>query len=182
MEEGFFFLISFIFIYDVFKKMIKFVDYYFINFNFKVGYNIFFFCVCVLFDLVNILIFNDIILVLEYLLIIFFIDMYYNIIFDWVFLLKKECLKYGGNFVGNNCNFVFDIIFMFFIFFLGIYIFFMVLKKFKISFYFLIIVRKLISDFVIILFIFIFCVIDVLVGVDILKLIVLSEFKLISLN
>ena len=46
-EEGFSSLISFIFIYDAFKKMIKLADYYPINSNFKVGYNTQFSCVCV---------------------------------------------------------------------------------------------------------------------------------------
>lgn len=45
-EEGFSSLISFIFIYDAFKKMIKLADYYPINSNFKVGYNTQFSCVC----------------------------------------------------------------------------------------------------------------------------------------
>lgn len=46
-EEGFSSLISFIFIYDAFKKMIKLADYYPINSNFKVGYNTQFSCACV---------------------------------------------------------------------------------------------------------------------------------------
>lgn len=45
-EEGFSSLISFIFIYDAFKKMIKLADYYPINSDFKVGYNTLFSCTC----------------------------------------------------------------------------------------------------------------------------------------
>lgn len=45
-EEGFSSLISFIFIYDAFKKMIKLADYYPINSDFKVGYNTHFSCAC----------------------------------------------------------------------------------------------------------------------------------------
>uniref|UniRef100_A0ABI7XT52 Anion exchange protein n=1 Tax=Felis catus TaxID=9685 RepID=A0ABI7XT52_FELCA len=58
-EEGFSSLISFIFIYDAFKKMIKLADYYPINSNFKVGYNTHFSCACVPPDPVNISISND---------------------------------------------------------------------------------------------------------------------------
>uniref|UniRef100_A0A5F9D2F4 Anion exchange protein n=1 Tax=Oryctolagus cuniculus TaxID=9986 RepID=A0A5F9D2F4_RABIT len=58
-EEGFSSLISFIFIYDAFKKMIKLADYYPINSDFKVGYNTFFSCACVPPDPVNISIAND---------------------------------------------------------------------------------------------------------------------------
>ncbi|XP_044537536.1 electrogenic sodium bicarbonate cotransporter 1 [Gracilinanus agilis] len=46
-EEGFSSLISFIFIYDAFKKMIKLADYYPINSHFKVDYITHFTCACV---------------------------------------------------------------------------------------------------------------------------------------
>lgn len=45
-EEGFSSLISFIFIYDAFKKMIKLADYYPINSHFKVDYITHYSCVC----------------------------------------------------------------------------------------------------------------------------------------
>uniref|UniRef100_A0A2I3I091 Anion exchange protein n=1 Tax=Nomascus leucogenys TaxID=61853 RepID=A0A2I3I091_NOMLE len=163
-EEGFSSLISFIFIYDAFKKMIKLADYYPINSNFKVGYNTLFSCACVPPDPANISISNDTTLAPEYLPTMSSTDM-------------KECSKYGGNLVGNNCNFVPDITLMSFILFLGTYTSSMALKKFKTSPYFPTTARKLISDFAIILSILIFCVIDALVGVDTPKLIVPSEFK-----
>uniref|UniRef100_A0A6I8QUW2 Anion exchange protein n=1 Tax=Xenopus tropicalis TaxID=8364 RepID=A0A6I8QUW2_XENTR len=139
-EEGFACLISFIFIYDAFKKMIKFADYYPINTHFKVG--------------------DD-----------------HNNTINWSTLTKKECLKYGGNLVGNNCKYIPDITLMSFILFFGTYACSMALKKFKTSRYFPTTARKLISDFAIILSILIFCGIDALVGVDTPKLLVPSEFK-----
>lgn len=45
-EEGFSSLISFIFIYDAFKKMIKLADYYPINSEFKVDYITHYSCAC----------------------------------------------------------------------------------------------------------------------------------------
>uniref|UniRef100_A0AC11DN79 Solute carrier family 4 member 4 n=1 Tax=Ovis aries TaxID=9940 RepID=A0AC11DN79_SHEEP len=181
-EEGFSSLISFIFIYDAFKKMIKLADYYPINSNFKVGYNTKFSCVCMPPDPVNISVSNDTTLAPEDLPTVSSSDMYHNATFDWAFLTTKECLKYGGKLVGNNCGFVPDITLMSFILFLGTYTSSMALKKFKTSPYFPTTARKLISDFAIILSILIFCVIDALVGVDTPKLIVPSEFKPTSPN
>ncbi|KAB0354213.1 hypothetical protein FD755_022751 [Muntiacus reevesi] len=181
-EEGFSSLISFIFIYDAFKKMIKLADYYPINSNFKVGYNTQFSCVCMPPEPVNISVSNDTTLTLEDLPTVSSSDMYHNATFDWAFLTTKECLKYGGKLMGNNCGFVPDITLMSFILFLGTYTSSMALKKFKTSPYFPTTARKLISDFAIILSILIFCVIDALVGVDTPKLIVPSEFKPTSPN
>uniref|UniRef100_A0A5F9DMV4 Anion exchange protein n=1 Tax=Oryctolagus cuniculus TaxID=9986 RepID=A0A5F9DMV4_RABIT len=181
-EEGFSSLISFIFIYDAFKKMIKLADYYPINSDFKVGYNTFFSCACVPPDPVNISIANDTAPAPQELSAVSSTDMHQNATFDWAFLSKKECLRYGGKLVGNNCNFVPDVTLMSFILFLGTYTSSMALKKFKTSRYFPTTARKLISDFAIILSILIFCVIDALVGVDTPKLIVPSEFKPTSPN
>uniref|UniRef100_A0A667H2W1 Anion exchange protein n=1 Tax=Lynx canadensis TaxID=61383 RepID=A0A667H2W1_LYNCA len=181
-EEGFSSLISFIFIYDAFKKMIKLADYYPINSNFKVGYNTHFSCACVPPDPVNISISNDTTPAPEDWPTVSSTDMYHNATFDWAFLSTKKCLKYGGKLVGNNCDFVPDITLMSFILFLGTYTSSMALKKFKTSRYFPTTARKLISDFAIILSILIFCVIDALVGVDTPKLIVPSEFKPTSPN
>lgn len=65
-----------------------------------------------------------------------FLPQHHNASFDWGFLSKKECLKYGGQLVGNNCNFVPDVTLMSFILFLGTYTCSMALKKFKTSRYF----------------------------------------------
>ncbi|XP_036270205.1 electrogenic sodium bicarbonate cotransporter 1 isoform X2 [Pipistrellus kuhlii] len=181
-EEGFSSLISFIFIYDAFKKMIKLADYYPINSDFRVGYNTHFSCACMPPDPVNISVSNDTTLAPEEFPSVFPTDLYDNTTLDWALLSKKECLKHGGQLVGSNCDFVPDVTLMSFILFLGTYTSSMALKKFKTSRYFPTMARKLISDFAIILSILIFCVTDALVGVDTPKLIVPSEFKPTSPN
>ncbi|KAK2546137.1 Slc4a4 [Columba livia] len=175
-EEGFSSLISFIFIYDAFKKMIKLAHYYPINSEFKVDYITRYSCACEPLDPVNSSLFNrtpvpsaDELFHPS--------TVMYNTTIDWSSLTKKECLKYGGRPVGNNCKYVPDITLMSFILFFGTYTCSMALKKFKTSRYFPTTARKLISDFAIILSILIFCGIDALVGVDTPKLIVPSEFK-----
>uniref|UniRef100_A0A8C9TB80 Anion exchange protein n=1 Tax=Scleropages formosus TaxID=113540 RepID=A0A8C9TB80_SCLFO len=146
-EEGFSSLISFIFIYDAFKKMIKLAHHNPIN---QVNF------ICIYPSLITKTVSRNI---------------------TWSSLTKKECLKYGGQLVGQACNFVPDITLMSFILFFGTYSCSMGLKKFKTSRFFPTTVRKLISDFAIILAIFVFCGVDALVGVDTPKLIVPSEFK-----
>ncbi|KAM8940132.1 electrogenic sodium bicarbonate cotransporter 1 isoform 3-T3 [Pelodytes ibericus] len=181
-EEGFACLISFIFIYDAFKKMIKFADYYPINNHFKVGYVTQFSCACLPPDLSNSSMFNE---TTEFPMDFFTTtadDLHHNDTIIWSSLTKKECIKYGGNLVGNNCKYIPDITLMSFILFFGTYTCSMALKKFKTSRYFPTTARKLISDFAIILSILIFCGIDALVGVDTPKLIVPSEFKPTSPN
>uniref|UniRef100_A0A8C1DNW9 Anion exchange protein n=1 Tax=Cyprinus carpio carpio TaxID=630221 RepID=A0A8C1DNW9_CYPCA len=176
-EEGFSSLISFIFIYDSFKKMLKLAHYYPINSDYKIDYVTQYDCM--------------------------FLPMFLSLDHDrtlavyggsesswfsskisyfWSSLSKKECLKYGGELVGKACNFVPDITLMSFILFFGTYTCSMCLKKFKTSPFFPTTVRKLISDFAIILAILIFCGVDALVGVDTPKLIVPSEFKPTSAN
>uniref|UniRef100_A0A8C1DSU3 Anion exchange protein n=1 Tax=Cyprinus carpio carpio TaxID=630221 RepID=A0A8C1DSU3_CYPCA len=159
-EEGFSSLISFIFIYDSFKKMLKLAHYYPINSDYKIDYVTQYDCMCMA-PTAGKTCEADMI---------------------WSSLSKKECLKYGGELVGKACNFVPDITLMSFILFFGTYTCSMCLKKFKTSPFFPTTVRKLISDFAIILAILIFCGVDALVGVDTPKLIVPSEFKPTSAN
>uniref|UniRef100_A0A8C6LTT5 Anion exchange protein n=1 Tax=Nothobranchius furzeri TaxID=105023 RepID=A0A8C6LTT5_NOTFU len=156
-EEGFSCLISFIFIYDAFKKMIKLAHHYPINSNYTMDY------------------------VTQYetssankSFIYLFI---YPLNSTWSSLTRSECIQYRGELVGDACGSVPDITLMSFILFFGTYTTSMCLKKFKTSPFFPTTVRKLISDFAIILAIFIFCGVDVLVGVDTPKLIVPNEFK-----
>ncbi|KFZ59487.1 Electrogenic sodium bicarbonate cotransporter 1, partial [Antrostomus carolinensis] len=167
-EEGFSSLISFIFIYDAFKKMIKLADHYPINSEFKVDYITHYSCACEPLDPGGVT--RQYWRCCQQ-------SVQYNTTIDWSSLTTKECLKYGGQLVGNNCEYVPDITLMSFILFFGTYTCSMALKKFKTSRYFPTTARKLISDFAIILSILIFCGIDALVGVDTPKLIVPSEFK-----
>uniref|UniRef100_A0A671VF37 Anion exchange protein n=1 Tax=Sparus aurata TaxID=8175 RepID=A0A671VF37_SPAAU len=170
-EEGFSALISFIFIYDAFKKMIKLGHYHPINADYDTnlvtqydcrcmpgmwsshgwtGHTFFFFFLSSSLQPANA---------------------------TWATLTKKQCLKYGGELVGETCGYVPDITLMSFILFFGTYACSMALKQFKTSRFFPTTVRKLISDFAIILTILLFCGVDAFVGVNTPKLIVPSEFK-----
>uniref|UniRef100_A0A8C2D055 Anion exchange protein n=1 Tax=Cyprinus carpio TaxID=7962 RepID=A0A8C2D055_CYPCA len=162
-EEGFSSLISFIFIYDAFKTMLKLAHYYPINSDYKINYVTQYDCMCISMSADRTGKKDE-------------ADMI------WSSLSKKECLKYGGELVGKTCDFVPDITLMSFILFFGTYTCSMCLKKFKTSPFFPTTVRKLISDFAIVLAILIFCGVDALVGVDTPKLIVPSEFKPTSPN
>uniref|UniRef100_A0A8C9U9N8 Anion exchange protein n=1 Tax=Scleropages formosus TaxID=113540 RepID=A0A8C9U9N8_SCLFO len=162
-EEGFSSLISFIFIYDAFKKMIKLAHHNPINQGFNMDYVTQYDCRCVTPSLEYMVKNNT--------------SMLHKTFLFWSSKWFKECLKYGGQLVGQACNFVPDITLMSFILFFGTYSCSMGLKKFKTSRFFPTTVRKLISDFAIILAIFVFCGVDALVGVDTPKLIVPSEFK-----
>uniref|UniRef100_A0A673BWR5 Anion exchange protein n=1 Tax=Sphaeramia orbicularis TaxID=375764 RepID=A0A673BWR5_9TELE len=165
-EEGFSCLISFIFIYDAFKKMIKLAHHYPINSDFKMDYVTQYDCLCMAPAVLDIA-------ALTFIHTISIRPMNAT----WSSLTRTECLKYKGELVGKSCDFVPDITLMSFILFFGTYTCSMCLKKFKTSPFFPTTVRKLISDFAIILAILIFCGVDMLVGVDTPKLIVPSEFK-----
>uniref|UniRef100_A0A3Q1B0R2 Anion exchange protein n=1 Tax=Amphiprion ocellaris TaxID=80972 RepID=A0A3Q1B0R2_AMPOC len=159
-EEGFSCLISFIFIYDAFKKMLKLAHHYPINSDFRMEYITQYDCLCMAPAQHGVTPMNA----------------------TWSSLTRAECLRYKGELVGKACDFVPDITLMSFILFFGTYTCSMCLKKFKTSPFFPTTVRKLISDFAIILAILIFCGVDMLVGVDTPKLIVPSEFKPTSPN
>lgn len=178
-EEGFSSLISFIFIYDAFKKMIKLSHYYPINSDFRVNYVTLFSCTCLppVPGVNSSLHWNDSDTVTSAMPLLYNDTLLTNTSFDWSSLSKKQCVKYGGRMVGASCHFVPDVALMSFILFLGTYTCSMTLKNFKTSPFFPTRIRKLISDFAIILAILIFCGLDALVGVDTPKLIVPSEFK-----
>uniref|UniRef100_A0A3P9KXR2 Anion exchange protein n=1 Tax=Oryzias latipes TaxID=8090 RepID=A0A3P9KXR2_ORYLA len=161
-EEGFSCLISFIFIYDAFKKMLKLSHHYPINSDYRMDYATQYDCLCMVDFTASICV--------------------QPLNATWSSLTKTDCLKYRGELVGKACEFVPDVTLMSFILFFGTYTCSMALKKFKTSPFFPTTVRKLISDFAIILAILIFCGVDMLVGVETPKLIVPSEFKPTSPN
>uniref|UniRef100_A0A667XUX7 Anion exchange protein n=1 Tax=Myripristis murdjan TaxID=586833 RepID=A0A667XUX7_9TELE len=163
-EEGFSCLISFIFIYDAFKKMLKLAHHYPINPDYRMEYVTQYDCLWGPPE--------SLVIPRSYAL-----SSVQPMNATWSSLSKTECLKYGGELVGKACDFVPDITLMSFILFFGTYTCSMCLKKFKTSRFFPTTVRKLISDFAIILTILVFCGVDMLVGVDTPKLIVPSEFK-----
>uniref|UniRef100_A0A3Q3LU95 Anion exchange protein n=1 Tax=Labrus bergylta TaxID=56723 RepID=A0A3Q3LU95_9LABR len=165
-EEGFSALISFIFIYDAFKKMIKLGHYNPINAGFDANLITQYDCNCIpgnSSDLLDLSPWTN------------SSDLPVNT--TWATLTKKQCLHYGGELVGDACGYVPDITLMSFILFFGTYTCSMALKKFKTSRFFPTKVRKLISDFAIILTILLFCGVDAFVGVNTPKLIVPTEFK-----
>lgn len=180
-EEGFSCLISFIFIYDAFKKMLKLAHHYPIDSEFKMDYVTQYDCLCmapaVLENSTDVI--GD---PLEGTSVWYWNNTDLPMNATWSSLSKTECLKYKGELVGKACETVPDIALMSFILFLGTYTCSMCLKKFKTSQFFPTTVRKLISDFAIILTIFIFCGVDMLVGVETPKLIVPTEFKPTSPN
>ncbi|XP_058271450.1 electrogenic sodium bicarbonate cotransporter 1 isoform X2 [Hemibagrus wyckioides] len=168
-EEGFAALISFIFIYDAFKKMLKLAHHYPIDTGYQWDMVTQHACHCMppegnksVSDGKIKALFNS-------------TGQHWNS--TWSSLTRTECLEWGGVLQGESCGFVPDITLMSFILFMGTYTCSMGLKKFKTSRFFPTMVRKLISDFAIILAILIFCGIDALVGVDTPKLEVPSEFK-----
>ncbi|XP_061674586.1 solute carrier family 4 member 4a [Syngnathoides biaculeatus] len=175
-EEGFSALISFIFIYDAFKKMIKLAHHYPINSDFRMERVTEFDCLCMAPTVLenNSEFTGD---PLEGTSIWFWNNTDLPMNATWSSLTRTECLKYNGELVGKACDFVPDIALMSCILFFGTYICSMGLKKFKTSPFFPTTVRKLISDFAIILTILIFCGVDALIGVDTPKLIVPTEFK-----
>uniref|UniRef100_A0A7N6BTI6 Anion exchange protein n=1 Tax=Anabas testudineus TaxID=64144 RepID=A0A7N6BTI6_ANATE len=175
-EEGFSSLISFIFIYDAFKKMIKLAHHYPINSDFKIDYVTQYDCLCMAPAVLGEMRWGTPLL-LFHMTMMLFVSPVQPENTTWSSLSKGECLKYKGELVGKACEFVPDITLMSFILFFGTYTCSMCLKKFKTSPFFPTTVRKLISDFAIILAILIFCGVDMLVGVDTPKLIVPSEFK-----
>uniref|UniRef100_A0A4W6FR02 Anion exchange protein n=1 Tax=Lates calcarifer TaxID=8187 RepID=A0A4W6FR02_LATCA len=172
-EEGFSCLISFIFIYDAFKKMLKLAHHYPINSDFKMDYITQYDCLCMAPANSTDIISDP----LEGTSVWYWNNTDLPMNATWSSLSRMECLKYKGELVGKACDFVPDITLMSFILFFGTYTCSMALKKFKTSPFFPTTVRKLISDFAIILAILIFCGVDMLVGVDTPKLIVPSEFK-----
>ncbi|XP_033978891.1 electrogenic sodium bicarbonate cotransporter 1-like isoform X1 [Trematomus bernacchii] len=165
-EEGFSSLISFIFIYDAFKKMLKLAHHNQINSGYDPNLITIYDCSCMpgnSSDVHGLSPWSN------------STDMQTNA--TWASLNMEQCLKFGGQLVGSACGYVPDITLMSFILFFGTYTCSMALKKFKFSLFFPTTVRKLISDFAIILTILLFCGVDALVGVDTPKLIVPSQFK-----
>uniref|UniRef100_A0A3Q2PV55 Anion exchange protein n=1 Tax=Fundulus heteroclitus TaxID=8078 RepID=A0A3Q2PV55_FUNHE len=165
-EEGFSALISFIFIYDAFKKMIKLAHHNPINPEFDHNLITQYDCRCIPGNssaLLNTSAWTNGTALPE------------NA--SWASLTKEQCDSLGGLLEGEACGYVPDITLMSFILFFGTYTCSMALKKFKTSRFFPTTVRKLISDFAIILTILLFCGVDALVGVATPKLLVPSEFK-----
>uniref|UniRef100_A0A8B9PNZ0 Anion exchange protein n=1 Tax=Apteryx owenii TaxID=8824 RepID=A0A8B9PNZ0_APTOW len=153
-EEGFCALISLIFIYDSMKKMVSLADTYPINWHGQMLGNITPSCLC---------------------------SRPGPALPQWdsgiAFLPPVMCLDQGGHLLGASCHYVPDVTLMSFLLFGGTFLCSTMIKHFKTSRYFPTMLRKLVSDFSIILAILIFCTIDAVLGLETPKLLVPSELK-----
>ncbi|XP_078406945.1 electrogenic sodium bicarbonate cotransporter 1-like [Cetorhinus maximus] len=177
-EEGFCTLISFIFIHDAFQKMFSLTENYPINSDYNIDHVTLYDCSCFPLEADNVTsLFNETTEPPFKLGTATYNTTSNMESVNWSSLTKRDCLKFGGQLVGKTCDYIPDIALISFILFFGTFVCSMSLKNFKTSRYFPAAVRKLISDFSIILSILIFCGVDILVGVDTPKLIVPSELK-----
>ncbi|XP_042565232.1 electrogenic sodium bicarbonate cotransporter 4 isoform X3 [Clupea harengus] len=172
-EEGFSSLISFIFISDAIKKMVGSFKYYPINRGFKPDYVTTYKCECFAPDQMAMMGNSSVPLGPDNMT-----ELYNMTGLDWSQLSKKECIKYGGELVGQSCKYVPDLALMSFILFFGTYSMTVSLKKFKGSRYFPTKVRALMGDFSIIISILVFCGLDYLLSLETPKLHVPTEIKL----
>uniref|UniRef100_A0A8C9EYE7 Anion exchange protein n=1 Tax=Pavo cristatus TaxID=9049 RepID=A0A8C9EYE7_PAVCR len=175
-EEGFCALISLIFIYDSLKKMLSLAEAFPINWHYRADDVTLYSCTCNLsgpgecnqalskplrpqrhnFGLENITLKDSL-----------------------AALSRAQCLGRGGHLLGTSCQYVPDIALLSFLLFGGTFLCCTMLKRFKSSRYFPmgVSLRKLVSDFSIILAILIFCAIDATLGLETPKLLVPSELK-----
>ncbi|KGL97829.1 Electrogenic sodium bicarbonate cotransporter 1, partial [Charadrius vociferus] len=92
-------------------------------------------------------------------------------------LSKTQCLSEGGHLLGTSCQYVPDVTLISFMLFGGTFLSCTTLKRFRSSRYFPAAVRKLVSDFAIILAILASCTVDATLGLETPKLLVPSELK-----
>uniref|UniRef100_A0A8C6NCD1 Anion exchange protein n=1 Tax=Melopsittacus undulatus TaxID=13146 RepID=A0A8C6NCD1_MELUD len=92
-------------------------------------------------------------------------------------LSRSQCLEWGGQLLGTSCQYVPDVTLISFLLFGGTFLSCSALKRFRSSRYFPAGVRKLVSDFAIILAILAFCAVDATLGLETPKLLVPSELK-----
>uniref|UniRef100_A0A663EL45 Anion exchange protein n=1 Tax=Aquila chrysaetos chrysaetos TaxID=223781 RepID=A0A663EL45_AQUCH len=92
-------------------------------------------------------------------------------------LSRTQCLGQGGHLLGTSCQYVPDVTLVSFLLFGGTFLSCTALKCFRSSRYFPAGVRKLVSDFAIILAILASCAVDAALGLETPKLLVPSELK-----
>ncbi|NWZ58524.1 S4A4 protein, partial [Haliaeetus albicilla] len=92
-------------------------------------------------------------------------------------LSRTQCLGRGGHLLGTSCQYVPDVTLVSFLLFGGTFLSCTALKRFRSSRYFPAGVRKLVSDFAIILAILASCAVDAALGLETPKLLVPSELK-----
>uniref|UniRef100_A0A8C3KC22 Anion exchange protein n=1 Tax=Calidris pygmaea TaxID=425635 RepID=A0A8C3KC22_9CHAR len=92
-------------------------------------------------------------------------------------LSRTQCLGRGGHLLGTSCQYVPDVTLLSFLLFGGTFLSCTALKHFRSSRYFPVAVRKLVSDFAVILAILASCAIDATLGLETPKLLVPNELK-----
>ncbi|NWI91078.1 S4A4 protein, partial [Pitta sordida] len=178
-EEGFCALISLIFIYDSLKKMLSLADTFPINWQYRLDNVTSYSCTCNLSSPGTAPIPRQVGEGLGWAL--------------WdpsspcalslqppatpAGLSRTQCLDRGGHLLGTSCQYVPDVTLISFLLFGGTFLSCTALKRFRSSCYFPAGVRKLVSDFAVILAILTFCAIDAVLGLETPKLLVPSELK-----
>ncbi|XP_017681083.1 PREDICTED: anion exchange protein 4 [Lepidothrix coronata] len=168
-EEGFCALISLIFIYDSLKKMLSLADAFPINWQYRLDNVTSYSCTCNLSSPGHSSAGNDTLLPLPLLPT--------QPPTTPEGLSRTQCLDRGGHLLGTSCQYVPDVTLISFLLFGGTFLSCAALKHFRSSRYFPAGVRKLVSDFAIILAILASCAVDAALGLETPKLLVPSELK-----
>ncbi|NXD76350.1 S4A4 protein, partial [Halcyon senegalensis] len=170
-EEGFCALISLIFIYDSLKKMWSLADTFPINWQYRLDNVTSYSCVCNLSSPCEL---KQLCLCMTPPLLPALSPQPPTAMTG---LSRTQCLSQGGHLLGTSCQYVPDVTLLSFLLFGGTFLSCTALKHFRSSCYFPAGVRKLVSDFAIILAILASCAIDAILGLETPKLLVPSELK-----
>uniref|UniRef100_A0A663MZN4 Anion exchange protein n=1 Tax=Athene cunicularia TaxID=194338 RepID=A0A663MZN4_ATHCN len=163
-EEGFCALISLIFIYDSLKKMLSLADAFPINWHYRLDNVTSYSCVCNLSSPGEPNSTGN--------------DTALSSPLPSTAparLSRTQCLVQGGHLLGTSCQYVPDVTLISFLLFGGTFLSCTTLKHLRSSRYFP--VRKLVSDFAIILAILVSCTVDAILGLETPKLLIPSELK-----
>ncbi|KAM4892840.1 anion exchange protein 4 [Sylvia borin] len=168
-EEGFCALISLIFIYDSLKKMLSLADAFPINWHYRLDNVTSYSCTCNLSSPGDSSAGNDTLLPSPLAT--------QQPPATPAGLSRTQCLDRGGHLLGTSCQYVPDVTLISFLLFGGTSLFCIALRRFRSSRYFPVAVRKLVSDFAVILAILASCTVDAVLGLETPKLLVPSELK-----
>ncbi|NXR47856.1 S4A4 protein, partial [Hippolais icterina] len=171
-EEGFCALISLIFIYDSLKKMLSLADAFPINWQYRLDNVTSYSCTCNL----RRRLFNPILTCLSTVQCLP-LPSIQSPPATSAALSRTQCLDRGGHLLGTSCQYVPDVTLISFLLFGGTFLFCIALKCLRSSRYFPVGVRKLVSDFAVILGILASCIVDAVLGLETPKLLVPTELQ-----
>ncbi|NXR84159.1 S4A4 protein, partial [Pycnonotus jocosus] len=175
-EEGFCALISLIFIYDSLKKMLSLADAFPINWHYRLDNVTSYSCACNLSSLGRQVRCQG-----GFKLFMCDPSSLPTLSLQPPAILaglsRSQCLDQGGHLLGTSCQYVPDVTLISFLLFGGTSLFCFALRRFRSSRYFPVEVRKLVSDFAVILAILASCAVDAVLGLETPKLLVPSELK-----